>query len=203
MTDKVDLFKQNRADYIAPKTPQSLYVGAAHYLTIEGHGAPNGEAFQESLEALYGMAYTIKMTRKRDGKGDYIICKLEARWWHADGVDLTDIPQHQWHWQLLIRTPSSVQPMDLEQAAVALVSKGKSELVKTVSLSQLEEGDCIQLLHTGPYEDEGYSIEILTKYAQEIGAKPNGCHHEIYISDPRRVPPERLKTILRQPVSIT
>ncbi|OMH36192.1 GyrI-like domain-containing protein [Motiliproteus sp. MSK22-1] len=198
---KLDLFKENKADYVAPKQPKLVSIKECCYLAINGQGAPGSAGFQEAIEALYAMAYTIKMTRKAAGKGDYTICKLEAQWWYEGNEDVAEVSQDQWSWQLLIRTPDTVEQADLQAASEVLIKKGKSTLTGNVQLIHLEEGRCLQVLHVGPYEDECRSIELLKDHAKELGLVFSGNHHEIYISDPRRTPAERLKTILRYPVS--
>ena len=197
MADKLDLLKLHKADYASPKKPVMLDIAPARYLAIDGRGAPGGDEFQTALGALYGMAFTLKMTRKFGGGQDYAVCKLEAQW--TDTGDGT-APRNEWCWKMMIRTPEFVEPAELKLAAARLSEKGKGEGAERVELLSIEEGRCVQVLHVGPYEDEGRSIEGLRVFAAEQGHEFHGHHHEIYLSDPRRVPPERLRTILRQPV---
>lgn len=199
--DKIDLFKQYKADYVQPKMPKLVTVEKAWYLTITGQGVPGGPEFEDRIGALYAMAYTIKMTRKFAGLQDYTVCKLECQWW-VDGSerDLSSVPQDQWQWKVMIRTPDFVTVVDLGQAAAKLVEKGKSPSVNDVVLESISEGQCVQMLHIGPYDQEGQTVEKMKAFAEQQGLRCHGRHHEIYLSDPRRVPPERLKTILRQPV---
>ena len=109
-------------------------------------------------------------------------------------------PHEQWNWRMMIRTPEMVKAGDLKKAASVLIDKGKSPSVNDVELQAISEGRCVQMLHVGPYDKEGETIEVMQEFALEQGLEFHGLHHEIYLSDPRRVPPERLKTILRQPV---
>ena len=200
-SEKIDLFKQCKADYQQAKTPVLLTIDKAQYLTITGQGAPGGPAFEDRIGALYAVAYTIKMTRKFTGQQDYTVCKLECQWWlDDDAEDFDKVPQEQWHWKMLIRTPEMVTDTDRTQARAALLEKGKSESVRNVTLESLTEGLCVQMLHIGPYDQEDQTVERMKAYAQEQGLDFHGCHHEIYISDCRRVPADRLKTILRHPV---
>jgi hypothetical protein len=194
-TMKLDLFKEHKDEYAAPKAPALVEVSPAHYLAIDGRGEPGGEEFQTAIGALYGIAFTIKMTRKMEGLGDYVVCKLEALWWD------TDRPRSDWSWKMMIRTPDFVGKADLKSAAAKLVEKNKGEGADRVKLEKLEEGRCVQMLHVGPYEREHETIAGMMDFAEENGLKVAGRHHEIYVSDPRRVPPERLKTILRYPVA--
>ena len=198
--EKIDLFKQCKDDYKSPKKPVLIDTTAAQYLAIEGRGKPGGELFQEYVGALYSMAFTIKMTRKADGRGDYVVCKLESLLWSDDDDDWTKLPMEQWQWQLMIRTPDCVTTKDVERAAEAILKKGKSTSVEKVRMEKMHEGQCVQMLHVGPYDKEGETVAVMRQFMADNDLACNGKHHEIYLSDPRRVPPERLKTILRLPV---
>jgi hypothetical protein len=199
--DKVDLFKQlKKSEYAQPKRPTLVEIADGCYLTISGAGEPGGDEFSAKVAALYAMAYTIKMTRKFDGRRDYVVGKLEGQWWSERGPDLKNIPKQEWRWKLMIRTPDFVTRTELEQAVKSLLDKGKDPQVKAVKLETLSEGPCIQMLHLGSFENEWETLSQMLDFAQRQGYESHGHHHEIYLSDPRRVPPERLKTILRMPV---
>jgi hypothetical protein len=199
--DKIDLFKQlKKTEYAQPKKPQLVEVKEGVYLAVDGRGAPGGDEFVAKVGALYAMAYTIKMTRKFDGKQEYVIGKLEGQWWSDQGPDLKNVPKDQWRWKLMIRTPDIVGGGELEQAAQTLIDKGKDAGVKDVKLESITEGPCVQMLHIGPFEKEWETISQMLEFAEAEGYRSHGRHHEIYLSDARRVPPERLKTILRMPV---
>lgn len=195
---KLDLGKLHKADYIAPRQPVLLTIKAAHYLAISGQGAPGGDEFSARIGALYAVAFTVKMTRKFAGLQDYTIGKLEAQYLF-DG-DPAGIPQEHWCWKLLIRTPDFIKAADLKKAVATLLKRGKPAEVKDVVLERITEGRCVQMLHVGPYDRECETIAKMQAFAESKGFQLAGPHHEIYISDPRRVPPERLKTILREPV---
>jgi hypothetical protein len=199
--EKIDLFKLHKADYIQPKEPKLIQVSVARYLTIDGIGAPGDKVFDDAVMALYAMAYTIKMTRKKHDKGDYVICKLEARYWSPTTQCLSEIDKSQWHWQLMIRTPDVVEEEYLIQAAKVLAAKGKTPSVHQVKMSEFEFSNCVQMLHVGAYEDEHYTIKKMLDFANKQNLTPKSEHCEVYISDPRRVPAERLKTILRMPIN--
>jgi len=199
--EKIDLYKLHKADYVHPKEPVLINVSTGNYLTINGTGAPGSSAFDDAVTALYAIAYTVKMTRKKHGKGDYVICKLEARYWSSAGQCLSEIDKSQWQWQLMIRTPSSVTESDVNQAAVALAKKGKTPSVHQVKIIEFEFSSCVQILHVGAYEDEHYSIKKMQDFANKQNLTAKKQHCEVYISDPRRVPAERLKTILRMPIN--
>ena len=200
--EKIDLYKLHKTDYSAPKKPVILTIKKASYLAIAGQGSPDGPLFGDSIGALYGAAFTIKMTRKFAGEQDYSVCKLEAQWWadESDG-NFSQAPKEQWRWKLLIRTPDFVRPTELRKAVNVLLKREKPPLVKEVVLEAFTEGRCVQMLHVGPYEREHETIERMRSHAKENRLQFAGRHHEIYLSDPRRVPPDRLKTILRQPVT--
>ena len=198
--DKIDLYRSNKNDYAAPKMPVLLDIAPATYLAISGQGAPGGDAFTASIGALYGMAFTIKMTRKFAGQQDYGVCKLEGIWWSDSGSCFTQSPKEQWQWQLCIRTPDFITQAELKKAVAVLVKRGKGEEVKRVRLEKLAEGKCVQMLHVGPYDQEDRTAALMQAFAEKQGLEFHGRHHEIYLSDPRRVAPERLKTILRHPV---
>jgi hypothetical protein len=199
--EKINLYKKYKNEYIAPRKPALITISEAKYLGISGRGAPGGPEFTDKIGALYAMAFTIKMTRKFAGLQDYTVCKLEDQWW-LDGPkqDFTAVSVDKWNWKLLIRTPDIIAEADLQKAASALIAKGKSPLVREVILESISEGLCVQMLHVGPYDRENKTIAVMKEFAEQKGLEFYGRHHEIYLSDPRRVPPDRLRTILREPV---
>ena len=196
---KIDLGKLHKADYVAPKQPVLLHIAPARYLAVTGQGRPGGDEFQTRIGALYAIAFTVKMTRKFGGRQDYTVGRLEAQYFF-DG-DPAAIPPDEWPWRLLIRTPEFVADTELTEAAAKLIAKGKPAEVKQVKLETIDEGRCVQMLNVGPYEREGDSVAVMCAFAGRHGLKFAGPHHEIYISDPRRVAPAKLKTILRLPVA--
>ena len=197
MSEKLNLVQAHRAEYATPKSPALVRVEPAQYLAFDSEGDPNGPGFAEAIGALYGVAFTIKMRKKREG-ADYTVAPLEALWSVPDVT--AGEPGATWRWTALIRTPDFITGTDLETAFAELERKGKGPAVRRVRLEQLDEGDCVQVLHVGPYSAEKRTIEAMHAFAAAQGRPLRGRHHEIYISDPRRVLPERLKTILRQPV---
>lgn len=201
MPDKIDLFKLHKDEYAAGRKPVLVEIKPATYLAISGQGAPGGELFTAGIGALYGMAFTIKMTRKFAGRQDYAVGKLEGQWWGDGSADFSQLPKEQWRWNLCIRTPDFIAGADLAAAVAVLLKRGKGQDVNRVRLESLAQGRCVQMLHLGPYEKVGETIALLRQFAQEKGLVFHGKHHEIYLSDPRRVPAERLKTILREPVA--
>ncbi len=197
--EKIDLYRIHKTEYVAPTDPVILDIGKAQYLAIDGRGSPDGAAFQEAIGALYNVAYTIKMASKRAGR-DYGVAKLEAQWWLDSGHDFINAPKETWNWRVLIRTPDFIGARDWKAAQQQLAAKGKTVPVGNVCLMPLHEGPCVQMLHTGPYSREFESIRRMHDCAEAQGLDFHGLHHEIYLSDPRRVQPEKLRTILRMPV---
>ena len=198
--EKIDLYKLHKDEYAAPRKPVIVTIKKANYLAIEGSGAPGSDLFQKCIGALYSAAFTIKMTRKFAGLQDYAVCKLEGLWWADSKTPFLDLPKDQWRWKLMIRTPDFIATKDLKAALEALRKRGKGVGVDRVRLEAISEGSCVQMLHFGPYDDEPETIELMRAHAAANKKKFCGLHHEIYLSDPRRVPANRLKTILRQPI---
>ncbi|HVM61986.1 MAG TPA: GyrI-like domain-containing protein [Verrucomicrobiae bacterium] len=196
--EKIDLYRRHKDEYASPKKPVLVRVKPAQYLSIIGQGAPGDDRFSACIGALYAVAFTIKMTRKFAGQQDYAVCKLEGQWFFEG--DPSNTPREQWRWKLLIRTPDFIRGPDRQQAIDALLKKGKPREVNEVDLEKIDEGQCVQMLHVGPYDREKESLAEMRAMAEQRGLRFAGPHHEIYLSDPRRVPAERLKTILRQPV---
>lgn len=199
-TQKLDLYKKYKAEYVTPKAPTLVRVKRATYLGVSGKGEPGSDMFMAQMGALFAVAYTVKMTKKAAGRG-YKVCAPEGLWWgKRKGGDFSQEPQSQWNWKLLIRTPDFITKKDVDEAAAKLKEKGKGPEVAKVKLEIIEEGLCVQMLHVGPYSAEVESIALMKQFAKEQGLSFHSPHHEIYLSDPRRVAPERLRTILRQPV---
>lgn len=197
---KIDLYRLHKADYVMPKKPVQVQIAPAKYLSIEGRGEPGGDEFTRCIGALYGVAFTVKMTRKFAGQEDYAVSKLEGQWWSDKEGGFAKMPKTQWQWMLLIRTPNCVATDELDEAVEKLLKRGKDEAVRRVRLQTISEGACVQMLHIGPYEAEAGTIELMREFAGKHQLEFHGRHHEIYLSDPRRVEAARLKTILRQPV---
>jgi len=194
VTEKIDFHKTHRAEYVAPKQPVFVEIQPARYLAIEGYGKPGSPLFQAQTGALYGAAYAIKMGLKSAGRGDFKVPALEGLYQDVDNQS------GEMKWKLLIRVPEFVTERDLADAVAALEKKGKDGEAKNIRIETIEEGRCVQMLHVGPYSEEPATIQRMQAYAEENGCALAGAHHEIYLSDPNRVPPERLRTILRLPV---
>jgi hypothetical protein len=197
---KLDLYAMHRAEYLAKREPAIVNVGPARYLAIEGRGAPEDASFEAAVGALYAVAFTVKMARKL-ADTDYKVTALEGLWWTGGkGHHFLHTPRTSWRWQLLIRTPDFVTKREVARAIAALLERGKPKLVASVELIGTREGRCVQALHVGPYATEPETIARMLEVAAAAGYKAHGTHHEIYLSDPRRAKPEKLKTILRAPL---
>lgn len=196
---KLDLYKEHKAEYVTPKRSVLVKVKPAKYLTITGKGKPGGDLFQKHVGALYGVAFTIKMARKLAGQ-DYKVCHLEGLWWgDKEGLDLSAVPLDQYNWKLLVRVPDFIQKKDVVGAIKTLQAKGKGPEAAAVGLEKINEGLSVQMLHVGPYDREPETVTQMLEFARQQRLSCRGPHHEIYLSDPRRVAPTRLRTILRFP----
>jgi hypothetical protein len=196
---RIDLYALHSTEYAAPKSPIIVETKKGHYLSIDGEGSPADAAFTNAIGALYNVAFTIKMEQKFAGR-DYKVAPLEGLWWTARDGDFMDVPKSDWRWRLLIRVPDFIGNAERKEAIARLIERGKSDLVKQVKRISLSEGKCVQVLHTGPYDAEGPALAAMRAVAKAHGLRFRGLHHEIYLSDPRRVAAARLRTILRHPV---
>lgn len=195
---KLDLYAEHKNEYLASRLPAFVRVGPAHYLSITGRSKPGADEFTTGVGALYNVAFTVKMARKQAGS-NYTVTKLEGLWWLDEGeTELT--ASMTWNWQLMLRVPKFVSQAEVRAAIASLIARGKPVDVRRVQLTELREDRCVQILHTGPYTEEQESIAKMRTFAEQSGRKFTGKHHEIYLSDPRRVKPAKLRTILRYPV---
>lgn len=181
-------------------------VPPMRFLMIDGAGDPNGPVYARALAALYPLAYTLKFAAKADG-ADFVVPPLEALWWADDPTAFVRGERSEWQWTAMLRMPPSVTARTMSAARQDCQAKlAKKQGIDTTALDEvrlddLSEGQCLQTLHVGPYTAEAPVLADLHDRAMpEQGLTFNGPHHEIYLSDPRRVVPEKLRTILRQPV---
>jgi hypothetical protein len=198
----IDLIKQHGLLYSPPKNAITVVdVPALTFFMIDGTGDPNtAQAYQEAVEALYAASYTLKFMLKRGPEAiDYRVMPLEGLWW-TDAGDMPDFTRKDtWHWTAMIMQPEFVTP---EQAAAAVAqARAKRPLpgLERLRFAPFAEGQAAQVLYIGPYADERPTIERLHTFIRERGGALVGKHHEIYLSDPRRAAPEKLKTVIRQP----
>ncbi|NLM83484.1 MAG: transcriptional regulator [Clostridiales bacterium] len=203
-------YKKAYKDLYEPKAaPAIIDVPAISFIAVRGEGDPNeeGGAYQNAVELLYGVAYTLKMSEKAgykiDGYFDYVVPPLEGFWWQpgVKGVDLTH--KESFHWISAIRTPDFVTEGDVKWA-VETASKKKKRDFSAVEFLTITEGLCVQCLHVGPYDSEPETVAAMHRFIDEMGYETDFSdtrfHHEIYLSDPRKVSPEKLKTVIRHPI---
>ena len=196
---KLDLVKEYKSYYKAGIKPQIVEFGEANYLSIEGKGEPAGEVFVSKVEALYPLAYGIKKTCKELDK-DFGVPKLEGLWWVEGNKPALEVPRSEWCWKLLIRMPKFVTKKMMQFVQPEVAKKKKNELIQEVAFEKIAEGKCIQIMHVGPYSTEQETINVLMEFMASNNHFVNGLHHEIYLSDPRKTEPVKLKTIIRYPV---
>ncbi len=202
MTDKID-FKKLLGCYQAGREFAVVEVPEMQYLMIDGSGDPNaGGPFAEAVTALFSIGYPLKFASKRELGRDYTVMPLEGLWSAADMASFTTaLDKSTWDWTLLMMVPDWITPGLFAEAASSARDKA-GEVVERVRLERLTEGRCVQILHLGPFDAEAETLHRLhTEYLPAQGLTPSGRHHEVYLSDFTRTAPDRLRTILRQPVA--
>lgn len=204
-----DFRKEYREFYMPKDKPEIVHVPKANYIAVRGKGNPNeeGGAYQQAVGVLYAVAYTLKMSYKTDhrieGFFDYVVPPLEGFWWqeHTDGVDYSD--KSTFNWISVIRLPDFVTAADFSWAVEAATKKKKLDCSSAEFLT-MEEGLCVQIMHTGPFDDEPATVALMDDYLAQNGYvndfSQDRLHHEIYLSDARKVAPEKWKTVIRHPV---
>jgi hypothetical protein len=203
MVEKLD-FKKELAQLYAPKNKdwELIEVPFMNFLMVDGGGDPNtAKAYSDGVEALYGLAYAIKfLSRKRLGR-DYVVAPLEGLWSASDPSVFENAQKAQYQWTMMIMQPDWItESMVSETTAATRAKKGLPALSK-VRYERYDEGRSLQLLHVGAYDDEAPKLKYLhSEFMPQHKLTFNGRHHEIYLSDPRKTAPAKLKTILRQPV---
>jgi hypothetical protein len=201
VTVKVDL-KKGIAAYSAPRGSfQLIEVPALRYLATDGHGDPNtSKEYQDAVPALFGTAYKLKFLSKGELGRDYVVPPLEALWWADDMAAFTSArDKSRWSWTLMNLVPDWITAEHVERARTAA-----SLAADALELRDLAEGLCVQTLHVGSYDDETAVLaDLHDRFIPREALRMRGRHHEIYLNDPRRTAPERLRTILRQPVERT
>lgn len=198
---KTDLKKELKDLYFpSTKAPTVVKVPKMNFLIIDGKGSPNDNEYQQALEALFGVSYTLKFMLKKDGVIDYVVMPLEGLWWTRgkSGLDLTD--KAHWEWTALMLQPEPVTKAHVDKAIDELRKKRNPAALSKIRFEPFDEGLAVQVMYIGPWADEKPTIEMLHAFAKEKGYTLRGKHHEIYLSDPRRTAPEKLKTVIRQPV---
>ena len=203
-------FKKEYKEFYMPKTkPEIVSAPKANYLAVRGHGDPNEEGgdYQKAVGLLYAVAYTLKMSYKTDyrieGFFDYVVPPLEG-FWRQEGIDGVDYgDKSKFCWISVIRLPDFITEKDFAWA-VGTAEKKKKLDCGSVEFLTVDEGLCVQIMHVGPYDDEPATVEIMDGYLAGNGYENDfsdtRLHHEIYLSDPRKAAPEKMKTVIRHPI---
>ena len=203
-------FKKEYKEFYLPKDkPQIVTVPKANYIAVRGQGDPNEAdgAYQKAVGVLYAVAYTLKMSYKTgykmEGFYEYVVPPLEGFWWQdgVEGIDYSD--KSTFHWISVIRLPEFVSKADFEWAVKQAEQKKKMDL-SSAEYMTIDEGLCVQIMHIGPFDEEPATVEKMDRYLAENGYENDftseRLHHEIYLSDARKVAPEKWKTVIRHPV---
>ena len=208
--DKIDYKKAEKHLYL-PKAPAIVQIPEMVFFAVDGQGDPNtSAAYAQALELLYGLSFTVKMSKmggeEPEGYFDYVVPPLEGLWW-TEAPDFDGKPpadKNDFRWTSLIRQPDFVNEEVFAWAAERLAKKKPELDLSKARFLRWEEGLCAHLLHIGPYDAEPASIDRLTEFLREQGCAPDFTdtrrHHEIYLGDPRRTAPEKLKTVIRHPI---
>ena len=202
---KIDFKKTLRDLYNPPRKPVIIDVPEMQFLMIDGKGDPNTALeYQEALQALYPVAFTLKFMLKKTGVLDYTVPPLEGLWW-AKNMDVFTIDgrKDEWLWTMMIMQPQQVTQVQLKEAIDDVRRKKNPKLLDRIRLETYHEGLAVQIMHIGPYSEEGPIIQRMHQHAFDEGYKLHRKHHEIYLSDPRRAKPEKMRTVIRQPIKET
>lgn len=204
-----DFKKEYKAFYLPKNKPEIVTVPTMNYIAVRGKGDPNeeGGAYQAAIGVLYAIAYTIKMSKKGDhrieGYYDFVVPPLEGFWWQdgVDGVDYAD--KSTFNWISVIRLPDFVTKADFDWAVAEATRKKKLDCSMAEFLS-VDEGECVQIMHLGAFDNEPATVAIMDAYLEANGYENDfsatRVHHEIYLSDARKVAPEKWKTVIRHPI---
>ncbi|MBO4230890.1 MAG: GyrI-like domain-containing protein [Bacteroidales bacterium] len=204
-----DFKKEYKEFYLPPAKPVIVTVPKANYIAVRGKGDPNVEsgAYQQAIGVLYAVAYTLKMSYKTDhrieGFYDYVVPPLEGFWWQEgiDGIEYSD--KSTFCWISVIRLPDFITQADFDWAVETASKKKKIDCSRTEFLT-IDEGLCVQIMHIGPYDNEPASVALMDRFLEENGYENDlsvtRLHHEIYLSDARKVAPENWKTVIRHPI---
>jgi hypothetical protein len=201
--EKIDL-KQEFKQYYSPKPgePELVEPPKMRFVMVDGEGDPNSPEFQTAVGALYSVMYSLKFARKKAGQEpDFSVGALEGLWSVRGGKMFEVGKRDDWLWTLMIWLPDMIKNEEVAAAVVELKVKKPNPALAKVRVEELNEGRCVQIMHVGPYATEPASVKLMTDFAAAQGLTQSGRHHEVYLSDPRRVEPENMRTILRHPVS--
>ena len=200
---KVDFKRELSRLYRPGRDPSLVEVPELAFLMVDGHGNPNvSKEYQEAIEALYAISYTLKFAIKRTPGGiDYAVMPLEGLWWSEDHADFLTGAKSNWLWTAMIMQADEISAEMVADAIDTARRKRTLPAADKMRLARFHEGMAAQLMHIGPYADEAPNIERLHAFISAQGYVLRGKHHEIYLGDPRRSAPEKLRTVIRQPVA--
>ncbi|MGN1173995.1 MAG: GyrI-like domain-containing protein [Roseburia sp.] len=204
-----DYKKEYKEYYMPPKKPTIVTVPEMNYIAVRGKGNPNteGREYKESIGLLYGVAFTIKMSKKGshqiEGYFDYVVPPLEGFWWQKDVKGIDYSRKEDFQFISVIRLPDFVRKEDVDWAIAEATKKKKMDFSK-VEFFTYHEGLCVQCMHMGPYDNEPSTVETMHEFMKvqgyELDITDTRLHHEIYLSDARRIAPEKWKTVVRHPI---
>jgi hypothetical protein len=199
---KTDFKKTLKHLYSPPRKFTVVEVPEMQFTMIDGHGDPNtAQEYKDAVEALYAVAYKIKFASKRDLDQDYVVPPLEGLWWAEDMTTFLSRDKSAWDWTMMIMQPDWITQQMVEQAVQQVAKSKELPALGKLWLETYHEGLAVQIMHLGSYDDEGPTLaQLHSEFLPQNGLIEAGKHHEIYVSDPRRTAPEKLKTVLRQPV---
>lgn len=199
--EKYDIKKElKHSAFAQPQTPCIIEIPPMSYLAFDGHGNPNtSPLFDLATGALYPLAYGIKFMAKARNQ-DFVVGPLEGLWWHHDHEVFLSGNKDLWQWTLLLPLPPFIAEADCEKAREQVAKKKNPSGLDRVYFCSMDEGLCVQQLYRGSYDNEHGTIAAMHQWAADHGYGLRAKHHEIYLSDPRRTEPEKLKTIIRQPL---
>ncbi len=199
---KID-FKKEWKHLYRPSAKEFVVIDVPpmNFLMIDGHGDPNtAQEYQDAVEALYGVAYKLKFMSKKEKGMDYVVPPMEGLWWVENMEEFTTESKSAWDWTMMIMQPEWITQEMFEEALKQVEKKKNPPALSRLRLEVYHEGLAVQIMHIGPYDAEAPMIARMHTFIDENGYEPAGKHHEIYLGDPRKVAPEKLKTVLRQPV---
>ena len=202
MATKVDL-KKIKKELFNVKVGQfkKVYCDKSYYIALDGEGDPNNnEDYSNKVGALYKLAYGVKMVYKKEEK-DFVVMPLNGLWWSDNYDDFIDNYKEGWKWTMMIELPDFVKQENIEKKKEELLKDELGKYIKEIRYMEYTEGDAYETLYVGPYSEEGEVVKMLHNTIKENGYKLSGKHNEIYLSDPRKTEPSKLKTIIRQPFS--
>lgn len=204
MEAKVDL-KRGIATYTARRGRFDVVdVAPQRFLMIDGHGDPNtSPAYRDAVATLFGTAYALKFFSKKELGRDYTVMPLEAQWWADDMASFTDArDKTMWNWTVMNLVPDGIAAEHIEEVRRRVALKGAAPSLDLLRVEEFTEGRCVQTLHVGSYDDEAPVLaDLHDEVIPGLGLRMTGLHHEIYLNDARRTAPDKLRTILRQPVA--